>query len=233
MILFYTSNIENQLAYLEAEEARHCTQVLRKKTGDKVHFVDGNGGFYEGILQEVHKRNCTIRIIKSQIPFKPRPFRLHIAIAPTKNNSRFEWFLEKATELGIDEITPIICQHSERRKLRIDRLQKVLVAAMKQSLKAYLPILNEPISFKQFTTLPRTNTAKYIAQGQEKLHLKNNYEAGNDVLVMIGPEGDFAEEELLLAAQNDFRGVNLGKSRLRTETAGLVACHVLNLLCEE
>ena len=232
MILFYTSDIDGNIARLDAEQARHCVQVLRKKEGDTISFVDGQGGFHEGIIHETGKKKCVIQISKTQQEFNKRPFNLHIAIAPTKNTNRLEWFLEKATEIGIDEITPIICHHSERRKLRTDRLQKILVAAMKQSLKAYLPILNEPISFKQFIQLPRTNLVKYIAQGAENAALKDNYSAKKDVLLLIGPEGDFSPTELSMAYDNGFQGINLGKSRLRTETAGIVACHTLNLLNE-
>lgn len=232
MILFYSTDINGNIAHLDVEQARHCVQVLRKQEGDSIAFVDGQGGFYEGIIQETGKKKCVIQIQKSTQNFQKQPFHLHIAIAPTKNNNRLEWFLEKATEIGIDEITPIICHHSERRKLRTDRLKKVLVAAMKQSLKAYLPQLNEPLPFKQFIQSPRTTSLNYIAQGAENVALKDNYVPKNDVLLLIGPEGDFSKEELALAFANNFQGVKLGKSRLRTETAGIVACHTLNLLNE-
>lgn len=232
MILFYTDEIDGHLAKLDEVQARHCVQVLRRKEGDAITFVDGKGGYYEGIIQEVGKKKCIIQILKTHLDYNKPIFKLHIAIAPTKNINRLEWFLEKATEIGITEITPIICQHSERRKLRTDRLQKILIAAMKQSLKAYLPQLNEPISLKQFVQLPRKQTLKYIAQGAENVALKDNYQPKNDVLIMIGPEGDFSKEELTAAYENDFQGVNLGNNRLRTETAGIVACHTLNLLNE-
>ncbi len=232
MILFYTDDVDGNIARLDVEQARHCVQVLRKKEGDAISFVDGEGGFYEGIIQETGKKKCVIQILKTHHAYNKRPFKLHIAIAPTKNINRLEWFLEKATEIGIDEISLIICHHSERRKVRTDRLRKILVSAMKQSLKAYLPILHEPISFKQFVQTPRINCSKYIAQGAENMPLKDNYEAPKDVLLLIGPEGDFSKQELTLAYANDFQGVNLGNSRLRTETAGIVACHTLNLLNE-
>lgn len=232
MILFYTDDVDGAIARLDVEQARHCVQVLRKKEGDAISFVDGKGGFYEGIIQETGKKKCVIQILKTHPAYQKRPFKLHIAIAPTKNINRIEWFLEKATEIGIDEISLIICHHSERRKIRTDRLRKILIAAMKQSLKAYLPILHEPISFKQFVQTPRNNCIKYIAQGAENMPLKDNYEAPKDVLLLIGPEGDFSKEELPLAYANGFQGVNLGSSRLRTETAGIVACHTLNLLNE-
>ena len=156
MILFYTSDIEGNMATLGKEETRHCLQVLRKKAGDQLHFVDGIGGFYRGLILETTKNACRIEILDKKEAYQKRRFHLHIAIAPTKNINRLEWFLEKSTEIGIDEITPVICQQSERRKLRMDRLQKILLAAMKQSLKAYLPVLNDPVSFKQFIQVPRT-----------------------------------------------------------------------------
>jgi len=232
MILFYTNNIDGNIARLDVEQARHCVQVLRKKEGDAIAFVDGIGGFYKGVIQETGKKKCIIQILKTNHAHNKRPFKVHIAIAPTKNINRLEWFLEKATEIGIDEVTPIICHHSERRKIRTDRLQKILIAAMKQSLKAYLPQLNEPLPFKQFIQISRTNYSTYIAQGAENIPLKDNYQAPNNVLVVIGPEGDFSKQELEAAFANGFQGVNLGKSRLRTETAGIVACHTLNLLNE-
>jgi len=177
MILFYTNTIDGNIARLDTEQARHCVQVLRKKEGDAISFVDGTGGFYEGLIQETGKKKCIIQILKTHHAYHKRPFKVHIAIAPTKNINRLEWFLEKATEIGIDEITPIICNHSERRKIRTDRLQKILIAAMKQSLKAYLPQLNEALPFKQFIQIPRTNYSKYIAQGAENMPLKDNYQA--------------------------------------------------------
>ena len=232
MILFYTDQIDGNLAELGEVEARHCTQVLRKKVGDAISFVDGEGGFYEGMITETGKKKCQIQIVRTFHEFHKRSFRLHVAIAPTKNIARLEWFLEKATEIGIDEISLIFCQHSERRKVRTDRLRKILISAMKQSLKAYLPILHEPISFKQFVQTPRQVPVKLIAQGNENLSIKDNYSPKNDVLILIGPEGDFSEKELRTAHENGYQGVHLGKSRLRTETAGIVACHTLNFLNE-
>ena len=230
MILFYTNTIEGQIAVLEEVEAKHCTQVLRKKEGDAIFFVDGMGGFYEGLIRKIEKKRCQIDIIKQETQPKPTTCNLHIAIAPTKNISRLEWFLEKATEIGIGEITPLICQRSERRKLRLDRLEKVLITAMKQSLKSYLPKLNEPMPFQKILQHIPSTTLKFIAQGGENCALKDNYQSNKDVLILIGPEGDFTKEELNSAFQNGFQGVHLGKSRLRTETAGIVACHTINFL---
>lgn len=230
MILFYTTNIQGNHAILEAEESRHCTQVLRKGVGDIIHIVDGKGGYYESKIIEVNKKACLAEILTTTAAFNRRQFALHVAIAPTKNMDRLEWFVEKATEIGISEITPILCQHSERRKLRIDRLVKKAIAAMKQSLKAELPLIHELTPFKKALVPSEENAIKLIAQGGQNTSLKDNYLLGKSVYIMIGPEGDFSADELQMAEAAGFKGVHLGKSRLRTETAGIVACHTLNLL---
>jgi len=235
MNLFYTNNIDDtgQLAQFGEEEARHCVQVLRKQVGDHLHFVDGKGGLFEGEIVEAAKKKCVLKIIKHTPNYHQRSFNLHIGIAPTKNIARLEWFLEKATEIGIDEITPILCNHSERNRIRTDRLSKRVLSAMKQSLKAYLPKLNELISYKDFIkNVEALNHLKYIAHCdyEKNIHLKEKYQTGRDVIMLIGPEGDFSNEEIQMAFENGFEGVGLGKERLRTETAGIVACHTLNLL---
>ncbi|MEM8523080.1 MAG: 16S rRNA (uracil(1498)-N(3))-methyltransferase [Bacteroidota bacterium] len=231
MQLFYITNINGQLATLEAEEARHL-QVLRKKIGDQINLVDGKGSFHLAELLELSKKKAQLKILSSELQ-TPALFSLHIAIAPTKNIARLEWFLEKATEIGIQEITPIYCEHSERKRIRLDRLEKIVLSAMKQSNRAYLPQLNEETTFKQFIAAQKENSSlKYIAhcEEEEKVELYNNYEARKDVLVLIGPEGDFSSNEIELAREADFVGVSLGKARLRTETAGIVACHTIQLL---
>ncbi len=233
MILFYTTSIQGNHVLLEAEEARHCTQVLRKSVGDIIHVVDGKGVLYESKIIEIKKKACLAEILSTTPNFNTRTFHLHLAIAPTKNMDRLEWLVEKATEIGISEITPIVCHHSERRKLRIDRLEKKALSAMKQSLKAELPIIHELTSFKDAIASSKENTIRLIAQGNQNKRIQNNYIAGQPVYILIGPEGDFSEKELQLAAAAGFQGVHLGKSRLRTETAGLVACHTLNLLNQQ
>lgn len=234
MQLFYTTDIEGDLARFHEEEARHCVQVLRKKPGDQVNFIDGAGGFYIAAILEAGKRECLLKVEKKVENFNKRPFYLHIAIAPTKNMERFEWFLEKATEIGIDEITPLICTHSERRTLRLDRLQKILLSAVKQSIKASIPQLNDLANFSDLI-----KREYYSAAGQcfiatlekpDAKHLKDQSEVGKTTTILIGPEGDFSPEEIALALENNFVAVKLGLSRLRTETAGVVACHTMNLL---
>jgi 16S rRNA (uracil1498-N3)-methyltransferase len=178
---------------------------------------------------DVQKRT-TVRIVRTYPQWGARNYSLHIAIAPTKNMNRFEWFIEKATEIGIDEITPLICEHAERKTIQSDRLKKIMIAALKQSVKTTLPLLNEPVKLPAFMKM-KACPCKYMAHyDPSNVHLKDNYCRGENVLVLIGPEGDFSPEELLLASDAGFKQVNLGTSRLRTETAGIMVCSLINLL---
>jgi 16S rRNA (uracil1498-N3)-methyltransferase len=222
--LFYTPKIENGLALLEEEESRHLVSVLRKKPGDKLDITDGKGKFYTAELSECGKKQALARILTSIDETRERPFRIHIAMAPTKNMERFEWFLEKATELGVDEITPVLCKRSERETVRHDRMEKILVSAMKQSLRGTLPKLNALTPFRDVIK-NTAETQRFIPWcGEEGLpHLKNCIQRDSDVIILIGPEGDFTPDEAALAMQNGFRGVSLGTTRLRTETAGIYA----------
>ncbi len=235
MNLFYVPDITGDFVELPQEEALHAVQVLRKRAGEEIMLVDGQGHWHRMEITEAGKKRCVGKIIESYSPEQKGGFHLHIAIAPTKNVNRFEWFLEKSTELGIDEITPLICSRSERKHLRMDRMEKVLVAAMKQSLKAFLPKLNEAVGYSDWMKQTENfGGQKFIAYLDEdvKGHLKENYKKGQNVLILIGPEGDFAPEEIELARQCGFVGVSLGSSRLRTETAGIAACHIVNLVNE-
>jgi len=229
MQLFYTINIEDNIAHLSEEEARHCVQVLRKKVGDILDLVDGAGHFYKGEIMETGKKRCMVNIIERRAMETGRP-KLTMAIAPTKNIDRLEWFMEKATEIGIDEVIPLLCTRSERKRIRLDRLEKILVSAMKQSLKAHLPKLRDLSPFKEFIKEAHHFDHKLIAYcNDDQLPLlQSTYQAGNSALILIGPEGDFHEDEIVLAKAQSFQGISLGKSRLRTETAGLVACTVFN-----
>lgn len=233
MILFYTTNIKGKIATLEGDEAMHCMKTLRKKVGDRVSIMDGKGSWYDGTLVSTSKKSCDIAIENQRFEESRASFKLHIAIAPTKNINRLEWFLEKATEIGIDEITPILCQRSERKTVRLDRLEKIILAATKQSLKSYVPQLNPLTKLEDFIKKEATeHTQKMIAHCNdgEKVALKNAYESPQNALILIGPEGDFSMEEVELAVENGFNTIGLGKERLRTETAGIVACHTVNLL---
>lgn len=235
MQLFFTTDIRGNLAYFDETESRHLTQVLRRKVGDTVQLTDGQGHLFSGEIIEVGKRTCVVGIQQTTTNFEARPFRLHIAIAPTKNMDRFEWFLEKATEIGIDEITPLICKRSERTVVKTDRLKGVLASAMKQSLKAFLPIINEAVDYQQFMKQKFGGSdQKFIAycNDAERHPLSKMYEKPKNCVLLIGPEGDFTEAEVAMAFKQNFVGVSLGNSRLRTETAGVVACHTINLLNE-
>ncbi|MFO7615135.1 MAG: 16S rRNA (uracil(1498)-N(3))-methyltransferase [Bacteroidales bacterium] len=238
MNLFYVPDPGGDFHTLNEEESRHCVKVLRLKTGDVIHITDGKGNLWESVIEDNNPRGCTIRLIKNQKPetrnqnlkYGFRPYCLHIAIAPTKRIDRFEWFLEKATEIGIDEITPLICDHSERRHIRPDRLVKVITAAMKQSIKAWHPVLNEPETFDAFLKKDSGNRCKLMAYIDDvSPMLSHAYEKSRDVIILIGPEGDFSEEEVRKAKEKGYQTVSLGYSRLRTETAGVTACTAIYL----
>jgi 16S rRNA (uracil1498-N3)-methyltransferase len=234
MNLFYAPDFTEGLYQFPEEESKHIVRVLRMKTGDSIFLTDGLGNLTEASIIDAATKRCTVQAIKTLQEYQKRPFHLHIAIAPTKNTDRFEWFLEKSAEIGIDVITPLICAHSERTHLKTDRLRKVVIAAMKQSLKAYLPKLDEPVEFSRFIQRP-FDGQKFIAYcGQsDTSELKNTYRKGIKSLILIGPEGDFSTQEVELAKKQGFIPISLGKSRLRTETAGIVACHTINLVNSE
>jgi len=231
--LFYTPDITPDTTEyrLSEEESKHCTRVLRLKEGDELALIDGKGHLFNGLLHEVHPKRAKIKILSVLSEYGKRNHYLHIAIAPTKNIDRLEWFLEKATEIGIDEISLLICEHSERREAKTERLQKVITAAVKQSLTAYHPKLNEAIKLNEF--LKRTDLGQgFIAHclDQEKEFLSDLVLPNNRVCVLIGPEGDFSSDEVELSLSEGFRPVSLGNTRLRTETAALYACFEINLL---
>ena len=228
MQLFYIQNPESEII-LSAEESKHATKVLRKKEGDILNFTDGKGIFYTAEITVADARKCRLKIVSTEQKAKQHNYHLHIAIAPTKNMDRFEWFLEKATEIGIDEITPIICSRSERKVIKTERGNRILLSAMKQSLKYHLPKLNEAISLTDFLK-SNVDGAKYIAhcEKSDKLELRKE-NAEEKTLILIGPEGDFSSTEIEMALKNQFKAVSLGTSRLRTETAGIVAVTTINI----
>lgn len=231
MNLFYTPDIDGDYYVLSPEESRHCVRVLRFTDGEPVGLVDGKGNWYNGVIDRAEVKGCGVRIVEKKTAWGQRPFRLHLAVAPTKNMDRTEWMLEKCTEMGIDEITLLNSEHSERKVVKNERLEKVIVAAMKQSLKAYLPRLNPVTGFKQVVT-GSCEPQKFIAHCRdgEKKRLDEVYTPGRDVIILIGPEGDFSAEEVALAEEHGFVPITLGTSRLRTETAGIVACHSINFM---
>ncbi len=227
MLLFYQSDIE-KTPILSEEDSKHCVKVLRKNVKDKIHVVDGVGGLFECEITKAHEKKCEVRILSVEREFEKRNHYLHIAIAPTKNADRIEYFIEKCVEIGVDEITLIQTKHSERKNQKTERLEKIAVSAMKQSLKAYLPKINELIDFEKFIKSVSIE-AKFIAHLTDDARPLNEVVADKkEVLLMIGPEGDFAKEEIMLAQKFDFKVVTLGNSRLRTETAGVVACTIVN-----
>lgn len=230
MQIFYAPDIESTLV-LPEEESGHCVRVMRLAEGDEIMITDGKGNFYRTSITNAHPKHCQVEITSSWQPEKPWDAYIHIAVAPTKNMDRMEWFAEKATEIGIDEITCLNCRFSERKEVKTARLEKILVSAMKQSQKALLPQLNRMTDFKQFVRQP-FNGRKFIAHCEEgeKPLIKSIYRPGENVLILIGPEGDFSPEEIKSAEENGFEAISLGKSRLRTETAALTACHTIHVL---
>ena len=228
--LFFSPHIENGLARLDEEESRHLLAVLRRQAGDTLQITDGRGSFYEAEIVETGKKHAVARILNTTLTPEP-PARLHVAIAPTKQIERFEWFLEKATEVGIQEITPLLCQRSERTSIRHDRLEKILTSAMKQSWQSRLPRLNPLTPLRdcvQKAAEPRRLIA-WIAETPSP-YFKTKLQESADTLILIGPAGDFSPEEVDFAQKCGFSSVSLGPSRLRTETAGLMVVMGFNFL---
>ncbi|TDO95698.1 16S rRNA (uracil(1498)-N(3))-methyltransferase [Flavobacterium sp. 245] len=227
MQLFYNPNIDEttQTFSFDKEESRHIIKVLRKKDADILHVTNGQGLLFETEITLASDNKCIVDVLSIKKSEESK-FRLHLAVAPTKMNDRFEWFLEKATEIGIQEITPIFCDRSERKAVNAERFEKIILAAMKQSNETFLPKLNPAVSFKEFIKQKNTGL-QFIAHCEEtnKKSLKEALKPNENVTLLIGPEGDFSEKEIALAIENNFQPVTLGNTRLRTETAAVVACH--------
>lgn len=233
MHLFYTPDILSS-GEMPEEESNHAVKVLRLTEGDEVVLIDGQGTFHKAVISRAHHKRCGVEITESYPEDNHWPFKIHVAVAPTKNMDRIEWFAEKATEIGIDAITLLKCRYSERKEVKTERLNKILISAMKQSLKASLPRLEGMTDFRKFVEQP-FDGQKFIAhcyKDTERNLLTQLYKPGSNMLILIGPEGDFSEEEVELALANGFQPVSLGNSRLRTETAALAACHTIHLLNE-
>jgi len=211
------------------EESKHCISVMRHRVGDEVNVTNGCGKLFRCTIVDANSKKCKLTINEIVDCHKPT-HHLHMAVAPTKNTDRFEWFVEKAVEMGVGEITPIICEHSERNHLRLDRLQRLVIAACKQSLKFYLPRINEPCKASELIATA-TEQQKFIlhCEQQQKQHLFNLAQKGLSSLVLIGPEGDFSKSEIQQAQEHNFMEATLGDERLRTETAAMVACHTIDL----
>ena len=234
MQLFYNENINSHdsLISFDKEESRHIIRVLRKTLGDTLMITNGKGSVFTSEIIAADQRSVQVKILDEQSHPQPE-YELHVAVAPTKNIDRFEWFLEKATEIGVSQITPIICKRSERKVVKLERLRRIILNASKQSLKYHLPKLNEPILFNDLLT-KANETSKYIAHCEEtnRQSLFKSVSAGENAIVLIGPEGDFSVKEITTALEQGFIPVTLGKSRLRTETAAIAACHTFALLNE-
>lgn len=228
MQLFYSTNIVQDLLFLEEDEHIHLSKTLRKRVGDIIQVMDGMGGLYECELTDIKKKESELKIISKSVQ-APLLYKNHIALGPTKNISRFEWFLEKCTELGVTHITPIESRYSERSNIRVDRCMKIIVAAAKQSKNLILPVLEPMIDFKSFVSKVELSQ-KYIAYvPEDQKYLHQSIIKGSDCLVCVGPEGGFDPKEIEFSKQHNFVPVSLGNSRLRTETAGVAACHTIVL----
>jgi 16S rRNA (uracil1498-N3)-methyltransferase len=232
MHLFYLPDLQcdSTTARFSEEESVHCARVLRLTAGDEVLITNGKGWMFTAVVSESHPKHTEAQIISKRLMPRDTGFHLHLAVAPTKNIARFEWFLEKACEIGVDEITPLICEHSERQKLNMERLNRVLIAAMKQSQTAVLPLLHPPCAIEKFA--PQCGSQQKFVGWCDEQVTKNLFDvatAGESVTMLIGPEGDFSVPEIEMLKTNGFQPVSLGRQRLRTETAAIVACCILNV----
>jgi 16S rRNA (uracil1498-N3)-methyltransferase len=226
MQIFYSYNVSDNIAFFDSEESQHGIKVLRLRNGGTISFTDGAGNMYEGEIISDDFRKMEARIISVTHGYGEKGYRLHMAVSPLKNHDRFEWFVEKAVEMGIDEITPLICDRTEKQGVKSERLRKLIISAMKQSVKAYLPILHEPSAFSSFIDDHKNETG-LIAHCSKRFMrepVTSALERGKHLTILIGPEGDFTDAEIESAINCGFKSVSLGESRLRTETAGIVAC---------
>ncbi|WP_034892706.1 16S rRNA (uracil(1498)-N(3))-methyltransferase [Gillisia sp. Hel_I_29] len=236
MQLFYNPNVNADAKEIifPKDESKHIVKVLRKREGDILNVTNGKGYIFKTEITLVTPQQCIAKVL--EVETQPEPdYYLHLAVAPTKMNDRYEWFLEKATEIGVHEITPIICDHSERKVVKLQRFERVIQSAMKQSLHLSIPKLNEAVKASDFI---KNNTAehKFIAhceEGKDKVSLKRSIQKGERSIILIGPEGDFSGNEIRLALENNWKAISLGNSRLRTETAAIVACHTVALANED
>jgi len=227
MQIFYAPGIEGETYMLDEKESKHCIRVLRMTKGTVVRLIDGKGNLYEGIISNPDSKKCTIAITGIIKDFEKRNYRLHIAISPLKNPERFEWFVEKSVEIGIDEITPLICRNTEKQVIKNERVNNLIVSAMKQSLKATKTVLNAPCLFNDFVNkdLHGSLMIAHCNDSFKRSRISVVYSKNENAFILIGPEGDFSEDEIEYAYNKGFKSVHLGRSRLRTETAGVAACH--------
>jgi len=232
MHIFYTPDIQNNFYTLSQEESKHCVKVLRLKTGDKVQLINGRGKLFVCEITDDNPKRCSVKVIDLVEKKRRKNYKFYIAVAPTKNINRFETFLEKATEIGVDEIIPFVSRYSERKTIKPERLEKVIISATKQSKAFFKPVFRELQTFEDIINSDFEDE-KYIAHcydSNTKKHIKEVYERGKDVLILIGPEGDFSKEEIQKAVLKGFTEISLSDARLRTETAGIVACQIIDFI---
>jgi 16S rRNA (uracil1498-N3)-methyltransferase len=227
----FIAEVKDKTGILTSDESWHCTKVLRKKVGDSIRLIDGKGSFYDAILEVVSEKKCTTRIVSDPIIQPKRNYYLHLAIAPTKQIDRIEWMIEKAVEIGIDEISFLTTHNSERTVIKTERIQKIIESAVKQSLQSYIPKLNGLLSFKEIINLNKADQC-FIAHCHDsnKEDIKQIEFKNKSTLILIGPEGDFSIEETDLALKNNFKALSISSNRLRTETAGLFVCQTASIL---
>ena len=227
MQIFYAPDIYGNTYILDENESKHCIRVLRMTKGTEVRLIDGKGTLFEGKISVPDTKRCRIDITGMIKDFEKRDYRLHMAVSPLKNQDRFEWFVEKSVEIGVDEITPLICRNSEKPGIKIERVNNLIISAMKQSVKATKTILNDTCSFKDFLDRDLTGSLMiaHCNNSFRREKISEVYTKKENALILIGPEGDFSEDEIKTASGKNFRSVHLGQSRLRTETAGIAACH--------
>ena len=232
--LFYSQEIHDDKIFLAENEAQHCFRALRKQPGDIIDVVDGKGNFYKALIEREDIHDCQLKSIDCKKNWGYKDHYIHIAIAPPKKHGRMEWFVEKAVEIGVQEISFTINENSERKDIKRSRIQKIAVSSMKQSLKAYLPKINKITPIKDFLS-QCTNPEKYIGHlnNGDKSLLIHTAEPKQEYCVLIGPEGDFTPDEIKESKDCGFQSISLGDSRLRTETAGVAACHILNIINEK
>ncbi len=232
MQVFYAPGISGETHILDENESRHIIRVLRMKQGMPVKLIDGRGNLYNGEISDDNVKRCCVRIKEIIRNFEKRSYNLHIAISPLKNTERFEWFVEKSVEIGIDTITPLLCHNTEKTSVKQERINNIIVSAMKQSLKASKTILDEPTKFSDFieTKMAGKMIIAHCNNSFTRKKISDVYEKDESAIILIGPEGDFTMEEIKVAEEKGFTGVHLGESRLRTETAGIAACHSIYIV---
>lgn len=232
MNIFYAPYISGEKCILDEKESRHCIKVLRHRKSDRIIISDGKGGLFEAVIENADPGGCVVKITGTIEDKQARTYYLHLAVSPLKNPERFEWLIEKSVEIGVDEITPVICSKTEKKTVRIDRAEGIIISAMKQSLKARKTIINKPESFTDFIRSYHSGLKliAHYSESYERKSVKEAYNNEENIVFLIGPEGDFTANEIESALQEGYIPVHLGRSRLRTETAGIAACHSIYLL---